>query len=227
MKETFKALTAVMLFGGLITNASASGIITDVSASGPGLGIFSLYTIESTPNGYGLVRAAENIATHNPVTLTFNVEHSDDDRKPYDIEMPIADVALLAFSNFHLHISAPNAPSEVVFSSFDAANEEFGPDFSPYFTLDLPSKVQPAPFEQTGPQDLNFTGYLPLDARVNSYYSLSIPDPGVGKTYTFTITQTPTVVPEPEGYAMLLAGLGLVGFIAWRKKQIFLKGDLL
>jgi hypothetical protein len=34
-------------------------------------------------------------------------------------------------------------------------------------------------------------------------------------------------VPEPEGYAMLLAGLGLVGFIAWRKKQIFLKGDLL
>jgi hypothetical protein len=29
-----------------------------------------------------------------------------------------------------------------------------------------------------------------------------------------------TIVPEPETYAMLLAGLGLVGFIARRRKQI-------
>lgn len=141
MKETFKALIAVMLFEGLTTNVSASGIIMDVSASDPGLGIFSLRTIDSTPNGYGLVWASENFATNNPITLTFNVEHSDDDRNPYDIEMPIANVTLLAFSNFHLHISGPT-PSGVVFSSFDAVNEEFGPDFSPYFTLDLPSKAK-------------------------------------------------------------------------------------
>jgi hypothetical protein len=29
----------------------------------------------------------------------------------------------------------------------------------------------------------------------------------------------PTSVPEPETYAMLLAGLGLMGFVARRRKQ--------
>lgn len=30
----------------------------------------------------------------------------------------------------------------------------------------------------------------------------------------------PLPIPEPQSYAMLLAGLGLLGFIAWRKKEI-------
>ncbi|HSM78330.1 MAG TPA: PEP-CTERM sorting domain-containing protein, partial [Bryobacteraceae bacterium] len=36
-----------------------------------------------------------------------------------------------------------------------------------------------------------------------------------------SMTQTPTgIVPEPEIYAMLLAGLGVVGFIARRSKRL-------
>jgi putative SOS response-associated peptidase YedK len=40
-------------------------------------------------------------------------------------------------------------------------------------------------------------------------------DPGAGDTYTFSITQTPTVsaIPEPETYAMLLAGLAFWGLL--------------
>lgn len=40
----------------------------------------------------------------------------------------------------------------------------------------------------------------------------------VGLSYQFDMVSTP--VPEPETYAMLLAGLGLVSFIARRRKQI-------
>ncbi len=35
----------------------------------------------------------------------------------------------------------------------------------------------------------------------------------------WTVSTTATAVPEPEAYAMMLAGLGLVGFAARRKKQ--------
>jgi hypothetical protein len=34
-----------------------------------------------------------------------------------------------------------------------------------------------------------------------------------------TIIDIPGLVPEPETYAMLLAGLGLLGFMARRRKQ--------
>ncbi|MEO6561693.1 MAG: PEP-CTERM sorting domain-containing protein [Nitrosospira sp.] len=219
MKVTFRTLVFAMLLGGAITNVSASAVITDVTASGPGLGSFSLGEIFSTAGGYGLVPVSETFTSVNPITLTFNVEHSDADRKPYDIQAAITNGTSSAFTDYHLHISEPNG---VVFSSFDATNDEFGPDFSPNFTLDLASKDQFLPFLQTGPRDLNFTGELQAGQTIaNSYYSLTLPDPGAGNTYTFTVTQTQTVgvVPEPETYAMLLAGLGLVGFIARRRKQ--------
>jgi hypothetical protein len=35
----------------------------------------------------------------------------------------------------------------------------------------------------------------------------------------FFVAASPTAVPEPESYAMLLAGLGLMGFVARRRKQ--------
>ena len=54
---------------------------------------------------------------------------------------------------------------------------------------------------------------------------------GPGNVISYFVTQagaqarvtydyTPTAVPEPETYAMLLAGLGVVGFIARRRKQV-------
>ena len=52
-----------------------------------------------------------------------------------------------------------------------------------------------------------------VDAYVTQRY-------GYGNTNTvFTVTNI-APVPEPETYAMLLAGLGLLGFIARRKKSV-------
>jgi hypothetical protein len=42
---------------------------------------------------------------------------------------------------------------------------------------------------------------------------------GLGANGEYSAKYTVTVVPEPETYAMLLAGLGLIGFTARRRKQ--------
>lgn len=56
---------------------------------------------------------------------------------------------------------------------------------------------------------LQFTG---------SYTDIAFTTPNSESYYGFTVGAIATVVPEPETYAMLLAGLGLMGFIARRRK---------
>jgi hypothetical protein len=127
------------------------------------------------------------------------------------------------FTGLHLQLVEPeNAPANgIVFNSFDASNEDMDQS-SLLNTLDLPSVSQPAPFEPTGPQNLNFTGALAAGATTEAgYFNLGVFDPGAGNTYTFSLIQTPVagVVPKPETYALLLAGLGLMGFMARRKEK--------
>lgn len=220
MNVTTKSLLVAMAFGGSVATATASSVIANITASGPGLGSFEMGTGQHG-GGYGLVQFSNSFSSVNPITLTFTVEHTDAVLLPYDVRQDITNSTGSAFTDFHVQISEPVPPKGVVFSSFDEANEEFGPSFAPFFTLDAPFKDQPAPFSQTGPLDLNFTGELAAGATAtNAYYSLNMPDPGAGNSYTFTLTQTPTVAvgPEPETYAMFLSGLGLMGFMARRKK---------
>lgn len=58
-----------------------------------------------------------------------------------------------------------------------------------------------------------------------STFSWKVPDPEYWHAFTFGIRTTealeptpPAAIPEPESYAMLLAGLGLLGFTARRRK---------
>ncbi|ABB74552.1 PEP-CTERM protein-sorting domain-containing protein [Nitrosospira multiformis ATCC 25196] len=211
-----------MIFGGSAATADASSVITGVTASGPGLGSFSFSELGSS----AVLNFSTTFSSVNPITLKFTVAHEDGTgvSVPYHIYDAIKNNTPEAFSSFHLHINeSSSAPRDgVVFTSFNSADDFFAPDFTPSFTLDSSSINQPALFEPTGPRDLNFTGELKAgETAIQSYYSLDLPDPGVGNTYTFSLTQTPVagVVPEPETYAMFLAGLGLMGFMARRKQK--------
>ena len=68
-----KSLLVVMAFGGSVGTATASPVITDITASGPGLESFSFSELGSS--------AASDFSTMfssvNPIILTFTVAHED------------------------------------------------------------------------------------------------------------------------------------------------------
>jgi hypothetical protein len=66
----------------------------------------------------------------------------------------------------------------------------------------LDAAYTPAPFQLSGPLTLTISGMS-----------------GATASYSGSINVT-SAVPEPETYAMLLAGLGLVGFAARRRKAV-------
>lgn len=63
-------------------------------------------------------------------------------------------------------------------------------------------------FMLTGPITLTVTGFAGTPDN---------PDAGANATYSGTFNLT--VVPEPEGYALMLAGLGVIGYIGRRKRK--------
>lgn len=80
-----------------------------------------------------------------------------------------------------------------------------GSNSSPVYSLPLNSSVG-------GFDVADYGGAFTLVPGVNYWFKLS----GSGDFANYTVTLAP--VPEPESYAMLLAGLGLMGFIARRRK---------
>jgi hypothetical protein len=212
MNKFSKTMIAALLLGGSVSTASASSVITDITASGPGLGTFSVMASPTNDKGLDFTKVFDSV---NPITLTFTVAHSVGNGGSYDVVESITNNTGTAFSDFHLSIAGPTDASGngVVFTSFNQST--LGG-----FTLDSPSMSQSSPFNATGPRDLNFTGNLAAGDTTQLSFHLKPFDPGVGNTYTFTITQTPTVspIPEPESYAMLLAGLGLMGYMVKRRR---------
>ena len=196
MNTQTKLLATALIFAGSISTASAAAVITNITASGPGLGSFS-YTDDGSRN-LDLVKVFDSV---NPIVLTFTVAHDTGPGNPYNITEHITNNTGVDWTDFHFSITEPDHGSGVVFTSFNSSTLSG-------FSLDGSS----------GPRNLDFTGFLTVGGTATALFDLSPFDPGAGGTTTFTLTQVPTI-PEPETYAMLLAGLGLIGFSARSRKQ--------
>jgi hypothetical protein len=208
MNNLSKLVITALALGGSISTATAAGVITGVTASGPGLGSFNVLSNTTNPNVLDLSKTFINNSVGqnslDPITLTFTVAHTDGGPgNPYAVTEAITNNTGQNWVDFHFAINEPNQGQGVVFTNFNSSALTG-------FTLDS------AP--SSGPRELNFTGNLADQGTATATFNLSPFDPGAGNTTTFTLTQVPTI-PEPETYAMLLAGLGLMGSIIRRRNK--------
>lgn len=199
-----KSLIGILVFGGVITTATAAGVITDISAVGGGLGSFDVLSNSIVPKELNLTNTFDSTG---PINVVFTVVHAQGAGGPYSVTETITNHTGVTWTDFHLSI-----PTGMVFNNFQSASLTG-------FTLDSP----PA----SGPHDLNFTGSLANGATTTAKFNLSLSDPGAGNTTSLTLMQNPSVsvspVPEPETYAMLMAGLGLMGLVV-RRRNTTLRG---
>ncbi|MBA4143047.1 MAG: PEP-CTERM sorting domain-containing protein [Nitrosospira sp.] len=202
MNAPLKTLIVALAFGGSITTASAAGVITGVTVTGGGGGTFDVINLTNNPNVLDLTKSFNSL---DPIALTFTVGHTQGGAgNPYVVTETITNNTGQTWIDYHFTITEPTTGGQgVVFTSFN--NSELTG-----FTLDSPPS--------SGPRNLNFTGELAHLGVATASFSLSPFDPGAGNTTTFTLTQVPTI-PEPETYAMLLAGLGLMGAMAKRRSR--------
>lgn len=82
----------------------------------------------------------------------------------------------------------------------------------PPLVIPRPGNLAPGPVGFS-----NFTMHLAVYTNANNYLTTSanVIDGSTANPNTFA----PSAIPEPETYAMMLAGLGLMGFVARRRKQ--------
>src|SRR3954454_23436616 len=199
MNKTSKALIAALVFAGSISTATAGGVITKIDATGTAGGTLDLSTI-GTDHTIDLTKTFTSI---NPITLTFTVGHQDGTGgSPYSMTENVVNHTGQAWSDFHYSITEPDQGNGVVFTNHTSST--LGG-----FSLD----------NSSGPRNLNFTGTLADGQTTHAAFNISPFDPGNGNTTTFTLTQIPSPIPEPETYAMMLAGLLLVGGIAKRRNN--------
>ena len=195
MNMQTKSLITALFFVGLVSTASAAPVIDSITASGAGLGSFSF-----SDDGHRDLDLSKTFGSVNPIVLNFTVSHDTGPGNPYSFTEHITNNTGVAWTDFHFTITEPSHGNGVVFTSFNSSTLAG-------FTLDGTS----------GPRNLDFTGALAAGATADAVFKISPFDPGAGNTTTFQLTQVPSI-PEPETYAMFMAGLGLMGFMARRRK---------
>lgn len=208
MNNLSKVVIAALAFGGSISTASAAGVITDITASGAGLAEendFSfLINEENRTLDLTKIFASQNQPTGSnldPIVLTFTVEHATGPGNPYTVAETVTNNTGQDWVDFHYTIGEPAQGQGVVFTAHNSSTLSG-------FALD----------QSSGPRNLDFTGFQAAGATSDAAFTISPFDPGQGNTMTFTLTQVPTI-PEPETYAMLLAGLGLMGGMMKRRNS--------
>ena len=72
---------------------------------------------------------------------------------------------------------------------------------------------------QIGNTDTSTEQFSFSNLGAGSYYLKVLVNGDADYKVTLTTSPTASAVPEPEAYAMMLAGLGLIGFAARRKQQ--------
>ncbi|MDP1659273.1 MAG: FxDxF family PEP-CTERM protein [Methylotenera sp.] len=135
---------------------------------------------------------AGNLTAGDSITNPFTVPSLDNDGPDY-----FDTIYFSLLSTFNVRIFANNVPEGFSFSRVDL----LGPDSFDWLAED---NVMPIDFTNT----LGAGTY-----QVNFKYGIETNQVG---TYLGGVSVA--AVPEPETYAMLLAGLGLIGFAARRRK---------
>jgi len=199
-----KSFIGALAFSGAIATATAAGVTTDISGVGGGLGSFDVLSNSIVPKELNLT---ETFDSTGPINVVFTVVHAQGAGGPYSVTETITNHTGVTWTDFHLSI-----PTGMVFNNFQSASLTG-------FTLVSPSA--------SGPHDLNFTGSLANGATATAKFNLTLPDPGAGNYTSLTLMQSPSVsvspIPEPETYGMLMAGLGLMGFVV-RRRSTTLRG---
>ena len=194
---------------------SGSGVISHISASGLGMGTFSSslglrkggkgddgghHSGKGDDGGHhsGKLELWKTFDSVNPIILDFTVKGGDDDEGgggPYTITEHITNNTGVNWTDYHLTITDGNG---TVFtgSSTLAGFQLYGSDSG----------------------HLNFLGALAAGQSADLVFRINPFNPGEDHTGHFYLTQVPTI-PEPEAYAMFLAGLGLMGFMARRRSK--------
>ena len=117
MNTLSKAIIAALVFGGSISTATAGGVITGVTASGPGMGSFDAGVIDPNDHSLDFTKSFDSV---NPITLTFTVAHTDGGGNPYSVAEALTNNSGVAWNDFHYSITEPPHPGNgVVFTGFN------------------------------------------------------------------------------------------------------------
>jgi hypothetical protein len=210
------ALGAITLY-----SAPISALTSFFTPLGAGRGLFT-YTVTNN-SAHGLVAGTQLTSGYNETTFSIPV----DPRVPisnmvapsgYSITRESNDVLVKAISpSFEL---VPGASLQFSFESTDSVTTTvpsenwsilgLGTDSTIDNSVDADSEDPPAT------PAFDFTNFGVLDGTYTYEFNNAIGD---WQMVRLSDVLTPNAVPEPETYAMLLAGLGLLGFMARRREQ--------